>query len=80
MVWNVIGLLHARDRRGCTAIATGGAIGVLNVEVEATHECPPAHTGLVKQIANVPGAHLYLITGRVRANIIQRVGVADDSQ
>ena len=68
-----------RARRGRVGFprAAGRAVGVDDGEIEPAHERTPGDTLGIEQIADVLAGHRDLIERRVRADVLQRVAVAD---
>ncbi len=58
-------------------MATGGAVGIGDRQVEAALEEAPGHAGGVEQIADVLAAHLKTSPVVVGAGIADRIGIAD---
>ncbi len=77
MVRDVVGFLGVGDERSRTARASRAAVGIGEAEVETALEKSPGHSRLIEQIANVGAAQLYGVSGRGRANVADRIGIAD---
>jgi len=70
---------RARQSAG-TARAARRPVGIHDRQVEAAHEAAPAHARRVEQVADRLAAHLDLVARRVRANVPNRIGIANHGQ
>src|SRR5579885_1200228 len=70
----------AGQARRAAALASGGAVRVGDRQVETAHERTPRDSRGVEQIADILAGHLDLVAGGCRANVANRVGVADQRQ
>src|SRR5215469_5896028 len=75
MVGNVI--LSGACEPHRTPCAARRAIRINDGKVEASHERTPGNAGSTEEVANVLTSHLDLIPGWVRANVTNRIGVAN---
>ena len=80
MMRNVVGLLRVGDGRGVAALAAGRAVGIDGAEVEAALEESPGDAGGVQKVADVLAAELDRLAGGGRADIADRIGIADERE